>query len=951
MAVIGTATLNVVPKINGLSNVVKSELAKLNSEQLGSRDGARYSTGFGGGIAKSGAIIGAFSAITQKAISTVQSHVSSAISRFDTLNNYPTVMESLGYAADEVNASLDKMDGRLKKLPTTLDAMVSTTKGLAVITGDLTKATDASLAINDMLLASGSNQQLVNSAMEQFRQILAKGKPEMQDWKSLTMAMPGQLDQLAKSMLGPTANANDLYEALGGNKHEQIISMDELLNEIIRLDKEGGEGFASFQDQAETAAGGVATASANMGNAITRGIASVMDSIGRENIVGVLDDMKGGINEVFGNVSGLVKQAMPAVKSFYGSFKDMVLPITNAGIAVMGFRSGSEKLIPILSRTTSEGSKFSRFLSGISKHTGLASFGIGAVVTITSLLVEKFQEAKQNSDNFTKATTGLSEAVKRTAELDGYAGTIEAIGEKSTFSAMSINELSKSMADSVDKINNVNAEAEKQIGTLNSAQSIIEECVGKTDLSTDAQGRLEWALKQVNDQFGLSISKNDVLNGQYTDAEGNIHDLCSSLDELVESKKREIKINSISSNLSAAYQMESDSAATLADKTVALAAAKEELADLQAKAQRGEHVDSGIYMAAAEKVRQLTDDVDKATEAHEEAAEAVRDLESELGDSAKAASDTADAFDKWGDKVGSVFEQTLKAKSGSSLAQFKQSLRDLGASTEDLSELTKEQLEKMALTYDGSASSIKALLEEWGVSLGNTALNTEEMARSIEQSLWNMDVAGPLQDAGIDLGEFSRKLADSGISAQDMERISSQSFRDLASACGGNTDLMISALNILLGKRTDWNNGNLNSFDSTITTTIRTIVERAQNTVKSGINKFFYGNATGGIRLHADGGIRTHADGAFIATRPTILPPIDVVGEAGAEAIVPLTNKQYSQPFADIIAQGVGELVNTDNIEALLESIYITLMAIQDIIPSFDSRDAERFVRGCVNVR
>ena len=37
----------------------------------------------------------------------------------------------------------------------------------------------------------------------------------MEDWRSLTTAAPGQMDQLAKSMLGPTANANDLYAALG----------------------------------------------------------------------------------------------------------------------------------------------------------------------------------------------------------------------------------------------------------------------------------------------------------------------------------------------------------------------------------------------------------------------------------------------------------------------------------------------------------------------------------------------------------------------------------------------------------------------------------------------------------------------------------------------------------------------------------------------------------------
>ena len=69
------------------------------------------------------------------------------------------------------------------------------------------------------------------------------------------------------------------------------------------------------------------------------------------------------------------------------------------------------------------------------------------------------------------------------------------------------------------------------------------------------------------------------------------------------------------------------------------------------------------------------------------------------------------------------------------------------------------------------------------------------------------------------------------------------------------------------------------------------------------------GNAAGGVRLNARGGVRAHADGA-IYTGPTMVTPYDLVGEAGAEYydgthIVPLTNRRYSQPFADVIAEGV----------------------------------------------
>ena len=70
------------------------------------------------------------------------------------------------------------------------------------------------------------------------------------------------------------------------------------------------------------------------------------------------------------------------------------------------------------------------------------------------------------------------------------------------------------------------------------------------------------------------------------------------------------------------------------------------------------------------------------------------------------------------------------------------------------------------------------------------------------------------------------------------------------------------------------------------------------------------GNASGGIRLNAEGGVRYHADG-YIATGPTWMDANNIVGEAGAEAIVPLTNRRYSQPFADTIAEGVAARIGS----------------------------------------
>ena len=82
-------------------------------------------------------------------------------------------------------------------------------------------------------------------------------------------------------------------------------------------------------------------------------------------------------------------------------------------------------------------------------------------------------------------------------------------------------------------------------------------------------------------------------------------------------------------------------------------------------------------------------------------------------------------------------------------------------------------------------------------------------------------------------------------------------------------------------------------------------------------------NAAGGFRFNAQGGILTryHAAGA-IATKAV---PLDIVGEAGAEAIVPLTNKRYVTPFARTVADEFGASRDFEKLYA--ETLYARSVA------------------------
>lgn len=972
MAELGKGYINVIPKFPGLASSISQALGGVDANQTGQKWGTGFSKGVSGGFVKSGAAVGAFSAITNSAIGAVTSNLDAAISRFDTLNNYPRVMQSLGYSSDEADSSISKMSDRLLGLPTTLDSMVKTVQGISVITKDLDLATESGLALNDMLLASGSSQQLVTSAQEQFRQMLSKGKPDMQDWKSLTQAMAGQLDQLARSMLGPTANANDLYAALGGGKGNKAkFTMTDLLKEIIKLDKEGGDGFASFEEQARQATGGVQTSMANLGTSISRGIAGVMDAVGQDTISGVFSDLKGGINDTFGAIQDIVSDNAPQIKAFATSLKDIAPTAMAAGAGLMVFKAGGNHLPGIINKGKQLKESFKLAAGGAGslseslKATGAianpAGVALGLAGAAAGILAMKAYEAYQKEQTLELATKGLSQAVSDTVSLDNYSGKVSDIGTTSQKASWNIDELNKSVLDHANNIQETASSSQKQIAELDTYSQIIKDCVGNTDLSSESQGKLEYALRQVNEQFGLNISVADVMAGKYTDQNGKVQDLTSSLDALIEKKKEEIRLNSIASSIEEASQAEDDAAKAYAKALDERDAAKKKYEEAQSRPDGNFEAEKAEY---EKKEAELT----KQKQLLDEASKGYSDLLEEYGDEKKAVSESADAYDEWGNSASKAFRAILEGN-GQKFSSLKDDLRGLGADTEALAKLTPEQMERLAKSYNGTMPSIVGVLDEFGVGMDGaakkSAYNIKNMSDTLEQ--FKGSANGALD--GVDMSTFASKLNDAGVSSEQLANIGSDNFNRLAQQCNYDLDLMTAMIqayngvpiidkdgNITVeettlidaqgnlykwngstlidqngnavvndiqlvdayGNLVKWNGSDLESYKATanVSGNLSSANSWKDRWNSGGLNSYtaegkinhqnvwlnaFAGVAGAGF---ATGGIRLHADGA-IATKATFLE--DVVGEDGAEAIVPLTNRKYSQPFVDLIAEGVND--------------------------------------------
>lgn len=245
----------------------------------------------------------------KKVGNTVQSHMNDAISRLDTLNNFPKVMQAMGYSAEESSSSIELMSDKLDGLPTRLDYMASDVQKLSATMGNLNKgmvnATTVGLGLNNMFLAGGKGTQAATDGIDAYNKMLARGKVDAQNWGTLVDKASGQMGQLAQTLIGANANQQDLYDAMQSGK----ISFDDLNNAIVKLNEEGGSNFSSFAKQAEAMTGGLGTLIENISTTMTKIVTAAMQD----------DDLavKKGIDQLVNRVS---KAGPQLVKGYTTAF-------------------------------------------------------------------------------------------------------------------------------------------------------------------------------------------------------------------------------------------------------------------------------------------------------------------------------------------------------------------------------------------------------------------------------------------------------------------------------------------------------------------------------------------------------------------------------------------------------------------------------------------------------
>ena len=341
----------------------------------------------------------------------ITANLGGAIQRADQLNVFPKVMANIGYSSQEAGEQIKRISTSLDGLPTATDDIVRMAQSLAPLTGDLTSATDVSLALNNALLAGGASTVLAGNAMEQYRQMLAKNSVDMQGWRSMVMAMPGQMDMVAKSLLGASANSMELYDAMKTG----TVSFEDFNNALLELNSNGIDGLAGFEEQARTATQGIGTAFINAGTRIKRAMAAVIDAIG-------VDVISKKINDLTSGIVGFGEKVAAAITKLKGSQAFDGLNVSlSAMLPVLGGLFGA--LGPLLSQIPLIGRAF----VGLTGPVGIAIGLFAAMMANSQQLRDALGTAfKTIGEVFTstpmkEALTGLSDSLGKVANQMGGA--------------------------------------------------------------------------------------------------------------------------------------------------------------------------------------------------------------------------------------------------------------------------------------------------------------------------------------------------------------------------------------------------------------------------------------------------------------------------------------------------------------------------------------------------
>lgn len=568
-------------------------------------------------------------------------------------------------------------------------------------------------------------------------------------------------------------------------------------------------------------------------------------------------------------------KAAKGVESLETSVANMDVKAKTAGKSSEGFGDKLKGAGEKVKRTASSFKDYAgALLSSIGPQLALSA-GAAAIGLVVGAIADDMQKAKERQELLNGAFTSAGD-IARSAS-----GDVSALGD--AYSNLNVDsdgvlnnlkQTNEDFAASMDDIYTKSARLDYAVG-------IIEDLGNKSGLSAAEQIKLKDAVDEYNQVTGSSVEVTDAANGKLSES-------VESITAAGDAWRYNAEQQAYAAAAQEYYQKQAEAAVEL-DK------AEKELADVQQErkqvqdelnnssslsvAKRAELEQKNLDLQAKED--SLTQSVEDCRKAYDEAGESAEWLANRSEEMSSRLSGIKDVFSEWGDTVANALDGT-----GVSADAFAEKLAAAGISTERLNQIGSDNFAQLASECNGD---IDEMVKRIATYNGTPLLDKDGKVNLDDASL--VDAQGNVYTwNGSTLVDQNGKAVVNDTKLTDAQGNVYTWNNSTLKDKNGKVAVSTRSMDDAVGK---WDGIKFGTKDAVVN-----VIQNISQRVKSATSH----NAAGGIRTHADGGIRYHANGGSIVNNPGPGVPLDIVGEAGAEAIVPLTNKRYAMPFVKLIA-------------------------------------------------
>lgn len=518
------------------------------------------------------------------------------------------------------------------------------------------------------------------------------------------------------------------------------------------------------------------------------------------------------------------------------------------------------------------------FIANVGPQLAFAA-AIAGISAVIGHFTEEAAKAKEHADLMSNAMRSGSDIMGTAADNAGK------FSDKLPEVTVNAQEAAQSLADLNDSVQETFTKVSTDSAMLDSYVTTIDELGKKSTLSATEQFRLKQAVEGYNEITGDSVSITNESTGELSKSTDAIKENAAAWEQNAKAKA--------AANVATEYlEQELKAQQKLADAKTELAQQEEFYQNRKSELiKKGWSEESAANAAMNEDYKKAKQNVEDLTNTCGSSAEKYAYFSAMAAAAATGLSEDAQAA------VGNIASALARLDTDSSnaltnaginISDLSVKMQEAGVSSEQLNNISSSNFASMVASCGGNIDTLISMIQNYN----NTKTEDKHSTASANGNV----VDG---SATNEVNKF--KDSDSKRKDKKTNHVAAGSAVNGEGTRGANT--FTQAVNkIPTSHKTHISASSDTSAITSFTSALSSIPRNVTTFVNQIISK--HHNAAGGIRPHAAGGVmmRYHANGA-IANRPGAGVPLDIVGEAGAEAIVPLTNRKYSRPFARTVAE------------------------------------------------